>query len=67
MAACQDDSGHNVYRVVIDGLTVRFTEEHFFVGALVEGKLSEERLRTLQEKTVATLSRLEQTEWQLVD
>lgn len=67
MPACQDERSHNVYRVVIDGITIRFTEDHFFVSAMVEGRLADERLRTLQENTLATLRQLEQAEWHIVD
>ncbi|HEX8613847.1 MAG TPA: hypothetical protein VF800_21435 [Telluria sp.] len=67
MTVVEDGRNYNVYRVIIDGITVRFKEHRFFVSAIVEGRLADERVRTLQEKTVATLCQLEQSEWHIVD
>lgn len=49
----------NVFSVVIDGLTVRFKEDRFWIEAIVEGQLAQERLATLQSKTLALIERLE--------
>lgn len=55
----EEGSDYNVYRVTIDGLTVRFTEDRGSVAASVEGRLSEARLDELQRRTLATLQRLD--------
>jgi hypothetical protein len=62
----QNTSAHNVYEVVVDGVSVRFREEHFFVAVTVEGQLSEARLIALRETTLAMLSRLDRSEWHIV-
>ncbi|NHZ44192.1 hypothetical protein [Massilia aquatica] len=67
MLACEDKRSYNVYRVEIDGILVRFMEDRFFVSAMVEGRLADERLRSLQQNTLATLCQLEQAEWHIVD
>ena len=54
---------HNVFRVMVDGVVVRFTEEHHLVRAIVEGSLSPDRLRALQESVKARLSTLEGVPW----
>jgi hypothetical protein len=46
------------FRVVIDGLTVRFKEDRFWVEAIVEGQLCESRLATLQQSTLTLLEQL---------
>jgi hypothetical protein len=58
----ENASEHNVYRVRVDGVTVRFTEDTCSVNALVEGRLSDVRLEELQSKTLATLERLDAAE-----
>jgi hypothetical protein len=63
--APENASKHNVYRVRIDGVTVRFTEDSWSVKALVEGRLSDVRLKELQRKTLATLQRLDAAEWEI--
>ncbi len=59
----QDD--FNVWRVEIDGVIVRFTEEQRRIAVIVEGRLAEERLRALQEHVLARLSALHVRPWQL--
>jgi hypothetical protein len=49
----------NVFSVVIDGLTVRFKEDRFWIEAIVEGQLVKERLRALQTRTLELIERLE--------
>lgn len=51
------------FKVVVDGVTVRFTEDFFSVQVMVEGRLTDERLKTLQTRTLETLARLEGAEW----
>jgi hypothetical protein len=63
--APENASEHNVYRVSIDGVTVRFTEDSWSVKALVEGRLSGERLEQLQSKTLATLQQLDAADWEI--
>jgi hypothetical protein len=58
-------SEYNVYRVYIDGVAVRFTEERWLVHALVEGRLPNERLEELQSKTLATLQRIDLAGWEI--
>jgi hypothetical protein len=53
---------HNVHRVLIDGLVVRFTEEMSVIRAMVEGQLSPARLQALQESVRSKLSPLESTD-----
>ena len=52
-------SSSNVFIVVIDGMKVRFNEEQFWIEAIVEGRLHEDRLVALQRRTLALLERLE--------
>ena len=56
---------NNVFRTVIDGVTVRFTEERYIVHAMVEGRLSAERLNALRCQTLATLERLDGSPWEV--
>ncbi len=58
-------SEHNVYQVTIDGVSVKFTEESWAVKAIVEGHLSDTRLEELQRMTLATLQRLDASEWEI--
>lgn len=60
-----DDSAYNVFRTVIDGLEVRFTENRFHVQAVVEGRLSEPRLKTLQRTLLSVLERLDASQWEI--
>jgi hypothetical protein len=54
---------HSVIRVVIDGVTVKFDEDGFWVRAVAEGTLTNERLKALQVSVRDKLSRLTGTEW----
>jgi len=56
---------HSVVRVAVDGVTVRFHEDSFWVRAVVEGTLSEHRLKALQASVLEKLSRLTRVEWAL--
>ncbi len=56
---------HDVYRVTIDGIVVRFTEDRWSVQAMVEGRLSDARLDQLRRKTLSTLQRLDASEWEI--
>jgi hypothetical protein len=56
---------YNVFHTVIDGLDVRFTEDRFHVQAVVEGRLSEDRLKTLQRTLISTLERLDASHWEI--
>lgn len=55
----------SVFNSVIDGLTVRFKEDLFWVEAIVEGQLAPERLLALKQETLALLKRLEGAEWEI--
>jgi len=61
----QDEDQHNVFRVLVDGIVVRFTEESHLVRAMVEGRLSHERLQALQESVRNKLSTLEGATWEI--
>ena len=64
-AVPEQGSEHNVYRVLIDGVSVRFTEERWSVQAMVEGQLPDARLHELQRATLATLQRLDASAWEI--
>jgi hypothetical protein len=61
----EEGPGHNVYRVNIDGVSVKFTEEGWSVKAIVEGRLSDTRLEELQRATLANLQRLDASVWEI--
>jgi hypothetical protein len=56
---------YNVFRVVVDGVTVRFTEGRFEVHAIVEGRLDTKRLAGLQRHTLAMLAQLDGSDWEI--
>ena len=56
---------YNMFHVAIDGVTVRFTEDRFSVQAIVEGRLSDDRLAALQRQTLAMLERLDASAWEI--
>jgi hypothetical protein len=60
-----DKKRPNVFRVLVDGLVVRFTEETSGIRGMVEGRLSNEHLYALQESVRNKLSTLENTAWQI--
>ena len=64
-AAPEQGSEHNIYRVVIDGISVKFTEDRWPVQAMVEGRPSDARLNELQRATLATLERLDASVWEI--
>jgi hypothetical protein len=66
-AVAIDRSGEdfNVWRVEVDGVIVRFTEQDRRVAVIVEGRLAEERLRALQDHVLGCLSALHLTAWEL--
>jgi hypothetical protein len=67
VALAQTDSDdYNVWRIELDGVIVRFTEESHQIRAMVEGTLSDLRLRALQRHVLETLSALHHTAWELV-
>jgi hypothetical protein len=57
---------HNVFRVVIDGVTVRFTEDQFPVQVCVEGILPDATIDALQRSVLDKLQRLHGAEWTLL-
>jgi hypothetical protein len=61
----QRENEFNVWRVEIDGVIVRFTEESRRIEVIVEGRLAEARLRELQAHVLAGLSALHFTTWEL--
>jgi hypothetical protein len=62
-----EETGFRAFSVVIDGLTVRFKEDSFWVEAIVEGQLPQERLSELQQSTLALLKRLDCAEYEIQD
>ena len=56
---------HSVFRVVVDGLVARFTENSHEVRGIVEGNLPDARLRALQESVRGKLSALEGVAWEI--
>jgi len=52
---------YRVFSSVLDGVTVRFREESFWVEAIVEGRLPAARLEAFQRRTLALIERLEGT------
>jgi hypothetical protein len=58
-------SEYNVFHTIIDGLEVRFTEDRFHVQAIVEGRLSEDRLMAFQRTLLSTLERLDASQWEI--
>ena len=57
----------NVYRIFIDGILVRFTEDMYAVCAMVEGRLSPERLSALQQHTLEMLKRIDKADYKIID
>ncbi|ELS05021.1 hypothetical protein Xen7305DRAFT_00047600 [Xenococcus sp. PCC 7305] len=57
----QDEDEYNVFRIKIDGVTVRFVEERYSVQATVEGELPDEKIVELQNRTLSKISLLENT------
>jgi hypothetical protein len=63
--APQRGCDYNVFRVVIDGVSVSFTEGGYSVQATVEGRLPDARLEELQRATLATLQRVDASDWEI--
>lgn len=63
--APEEGDDYNVFVTVIDGVKVRFKEDTYSVQAIVEGKLSDTRLEQLQRTTLATLEKLDASEWEM--
>ena len=61
----RDENRHNVFRVLVDGIVVRFTEESHSIRVMVEGRLSTERLREIQESVRNKLSALDGAAWEI--
>ena len=54
---------HSVVRVAVDGVTVRFHEDSFWIRAVVEGTLTEHTLKALLASVLEKLSRFTRAEW----
>jgi hypothetical protein len=52
-------SDYNSYSAGVDGLVVRFKEDHFWIEVIVEGRLAEARLRELQRNTLELIEKIE--------
>ena len=53
------------FSVVVDGQTVRFKEERFWIEAIVEGQLTAKRLSDLQLITLALLERIDSSKYEI--
>jgi len=51
--------------VPVDGVAVRFLEDGFSVRAVVEGRLADDRLATLQHRTLQLLERVDASPWEI--
>jgi hypothetical protein len=63
--APEEGAEHNVFLTKIDGIAVRFREDAWSVQATVEGRLPDSRLGELQRTTIATLEKLDASEWEI--
>jgi hypothetical protein len=61
----QEGSDYNTFHTVIDGLVVRFTEDRFHVQVVIEGRLAEDRVKAFQRTLLATLERLDASQWEI--
>ncbi len=65
VSALPEGEEHNVFRVSMDGVVVRFTEDGFSVQVMVEGQLAPGRLDALQASLLEKLAALEGCEWEV--
>lgn len=56
---------YNIFRVLVDGVVVRFTEQPHGIRATVEGTLSRERLQAFEESIRNKLTTLEGAPWEI--
>ncbi|MBA2540135.1 MAG: hypothetical protein H0V17_10910, partial [Deltaproteobacteria bacterium] len=61
----REEDDFNVFRIELDGVIVRFTEESFRIAVMVEGQLSELRMRGLQQHVLARASALHASAWEV--
>lgn len=61
----EDGSDYNEYRILVDGVAIRFREESHAVHAIVEGRLAPERLAALRRHLLATLAKIDQAAWEI--
>lgn len=59
----QAEDEYNVFRIVVDGKVVRFTEEQHRITAVTEGRISDERLHALQQHVLTRLHALHVVPW----
>ena len=59
-----DEDPYNVFRILVDGIVVRFTEESHLIRGVAEGALSQERLQALQDSVRDKLAALERAAWE---
>ena len=60
-----DDEAYGRYRLVIDGVTVRFDEDMDEITVTVEGRLPEAMARTLLDELKGKLSSIEETPYKV--
>jgi hypothetical protein len=63
--APEQGAEHHVFLIKVDGIMVRFREDAWSVQAMVEGRLSDSRLGELQRATMATLEKLDASDWEI--
>jgi hypothetical protein len=61
----EEDVDRGVFWTMIDGIKVRFKEDMWSVEAIAEGRLSDARLDELQRATLATLQKLDASDWEV--
>ncbi len=54
-----DHDDYNTHRILVDGVIVRYVENHYEIAVTVEGILSTEKLETLKSHGLETYSKLE--------
>ncbi len=61
----REEDDFNVFRIELDGVIVRFTEESHRIAVIVEGRLADDRLRALQDHVLRCVTALHFTAWEL--
>jgi hypothetical protein len=60
-----EDDEHGVFRIEVDGIVMRFKEDGFSIQAIIEGVLSDNRVKELKTSVLEKLTLLENTEWEI--
>ena len=62
----EEEEEYNVHRIEIEGICVRYVEDHFNIMVTVEGDLSPEMVTAVLDDLISKLSKLEETEYHQV-